>query len=677
MRQSLRFVLVAAACAVPLVVALDQSEPASAVAPDFVVTFDGNTGLERFDYGLWHRDDNLVRTQNWTGDHDANCGSPDTQRPIRRDRWRESFYMCRDHMMTAVGDTSGYSLAWFTPKQSFTDQTMVSWDVNVTDLGGRQWWEVMIYPESDASRYFEARTESQHGTDCLVCTTEGWMAQTAGLLPYGPGSIVVGTGPAALQDPKIHYDGRSNLYTANTKICKGAYTWFKGSGACDSKKTRLTFSIRDNQNGTITVDFGGAFRQTFSGSFPDEPWRVVFKDHNYTPDKDGPPIGHTWHWDNIAVTSDPPPPDTAPTGAASSFNEMKPFRFADSRTGHNLSRLQAGAHTRVRVAGRYGIPTDATAISANFTAVGPNGRGFFTAGHCAAGAPAFSTLNFGDGEVSPNQAIVPLDNGDLCLYSHRDADLVIDVNGYLSPSSGLQFQATTPRRLLDTRNTTALRKGQIVRLDVEGGSSPAPTAARAVALNITAADPLGDGWVRAFPCGSESEVSSLNPRRGINRPNSAIVPTSSGGEICLRSNITTDIVIDITGWFEPSGGLRLQALEPIRLVDLRSRNRHMNPFADRRLLQVGKTLRVPIAGIRGIPASAKAASLNVTTLSSLERGWIRVVPCGSSPLVSTGNFSGPMPVANGVNVQLGPGGDVCITSNRAVHVLVDISAIWS
>ena len=282
-----------------------SAEAASSTVPisseDFVVSFDGNVGLDRFDYGLWHRDDHLVSNQSWTGDHDTNCGSPETQRPIRRERWQDSFYMCRDHMMTAVGETSGYSLAWFTPKQAFTDQTVVSWDVNVTDLGGRQWWEVMIYPESDGDRYSIA-AESVDGTDCLVCTTEDWVAQTANLLPYGPGSIVVGTGPSALQDPHIHYDGGENLYTEGTKICAGAFTWFRDSGACDSKKTRLTFSITDNQDGTITVDYGGAFTQTITGSFPAEPWRVAFKDHNYTPDKDGVPAGHTWHWDNIKIT---------------------------------------------------------------------------------------------------------------------------------------------------------------------------------------------------------------------------------------------------------------------------------------------------------------------------------------------------------------------------------------
>ena len=159
MRHRLTYLLVAASCAVTLFVVLDQpwAEPASAAPGDFVVSFDGNVGFDRFDYGLWHRDDHVGVSATWTGDHDTNCGSPDTQRPIQRDRWQGSFYLCRDHMMTSVGETSGYSLAWFTPKQTFTDQKVVSWDVNVTDLGGRLWWEVMIYPESDGGRYFKAK----------------------------------------------------------------------------------------------------------------------------------------------------------------------------------------------------------------------------------------------------------------------------------------------------------------------------------------------------------------------------------------------------------------------------------------------------------------------------------------------------------------------------------------
>ena len=50
--------------------------------------------------------------------------------------------------MTSIGDTSGYSTGWFAPTRSFSNARTVSWDVNVTDLKGRQWWEVMVVPSS-------------------------------------------------------------------------------------------------------------------------------------------------------------------------------------------------------------------------------------------------------------------------------------------------------------------------------------------------------------------------------------------------------------------------------------------------------------------------------------------------------------------------------------------------
>ena len=58
-------------------------------------------------------------------------------------------------------------------------------------------------------------------------------------------------------------------------------------------------SAEDVRNGTITFDYFGD-RYTFPGAFPDN-FKVYFKDHNYTPDKDNDPVGYTWHWDNILI----------------------------------------------------------------------------------------------------------------------------------------------------------------------------------------------------------------------------------------------------------------------------------------------------------------------------------------------------------------------------------------
>ena len=263
--------------------------PSPSVVPatgQFVETFTGNTGFERFDYGIYHRDEaNLGAwpgAATWAGDHDANCGTPNTQRTIHRDRKNESFYMCRDHLMTSIGDTAGYSTGWFSPKQTFTNATQVSWDAGITDLGGRQWWEVSLMPAS-----FNSGVPT-----CPHCSVTDWLSPSpSGLPAYPAGSVVVGIGP----DVNVSTNGVNRNVAQHTSRCS-----FDPEG-CASKAIRRPFSMTDNRNGTITVNYGGVRTFTVPGSFPAGGFVVVFKDHNYTPDKDGAVAGYTWHWDNIIV----------------------------------------------------------------------------------------------------------------------------------------------------------------------------------------------------------------------------------------------------------------------------------------------------------------------------------------------------------------------------------------
>ena len=247
----------------------------------FYEPFTGNTGLERFETGMYHRDDFLVAQTQWTGDHDLNCGDPATQRTVLRSNPAQAFYLCRDHLMTSVGDTSGYSIAWFAPRQTFQGgvHTKVSFDVGVTDLGNRKWWEVSIVPV---------------GAPYLA--TLDFVAIAAEIPIYDDQSVVVGKGPYG-NDGNIFTDGVARDPLGWGHVCGGDAADPEG---CDSKAIRRTFTITDNLNGTITFDYLGT-RYTYPGQFPDQ-FEVYFKDHNYTPDKDGVPVGHTWHWDNILIT---------------------------------------------------------------------------------------------------------------------------------------------------------------------------------------------------------------------------------------------------------------------------------------------------------------------------------------------------------------------------------------
>ncbi len=377
----------------------------------------------------------------------------------------------------------------------------------------------------------------------------------------------------------------------------------------------------------------------------------------------------------------PPPPlgDAAALAANMPFQPVTPFRFADSRHDIGVGRLPANQQVRVTIAGRSGIPADATAISANFTGVGAPAAGYLTASNCAEADPSFSTLNYEANDGVPNQAIIPLDRGDLCLFSSEATDIVIDINGYVSPNSAQVFIPVAPQRLFDSRPSgQPLRAGEVLRVAVEGGASPAPSEAVAVAVNLTGVIPDETGWIRAFPCDvAEPSVSSLNPRVGRARANSAIVPTAADGTICLTSNVNSHVIIDITGWFGAQGGQKFVPISPIRLADTRQTHPTLNGGAGPVMLTPGRELRVQVAGARGIGSDVRAATLNIVAAGASVPGFVVVVPCGQPSDVSNVNFTGDTgAVANGANVKLDGSGAVCVTTSAATHVIVDITGVW-
>jgi hypothetical protein len=286
-------------------------------------------------------------------------------------------------------------------------------------------------------------------------------------------------------------------------------------------------------------------------------------------------------------------------------------------------------------------------------------------------------LNYEAWETVSNQAFVPLDGGDICLFSLATAHIVIDINGYVAPGAAQLFNPVQPKRLLDTRYTGILNAGARMVVPMTGGISPVPNGAAAVAINLTAVHPWYDGWIRAFPCDQpEPTTSAVSARYMRAIANSVIVPLASDGTICLTSMTTTDVVIDVTGWFGAATGLDFVPIDPIRLADTRSFNSTLNPWTSGQMVPPGAVLEIKVAGVRGVPADISGATLNLVAVGAYEPGWLRVVPCGATSDVSNVNFSTPAPIANGANVRLGSSGTVCVVGMAATHVIVDVTGVW-
>lgn len=371
------------------------------------------------------------------------------------------------------------------------------------------------------------------------------------------------------------------------------------------------------------------------------------------------------------VTTAPHSDPVLSLSTATGFVPLSPTRVVDSRGGQGATRLQSGVVTPVQIGGLAPVPAGARAVSVNLTAVSPSSDGYLTAFPCGS-MPGVSSVNFSAGSDTPNAAVVALDSsGRMCLYASADTDVLIDVSGALSSSGAGHFVPVSPARLVDTRlplrSPGRLAAGSTTSASLLGPDSPLPADASAVVLNVTAVDPAGDGFVTVYPCGSSTPVvSNLNPQQGQTRPNLVVVPVSPEGSICFYTTSATDLLADITGFISTSGS-SFTALVPARLAD----TRQSVP------LSAGATLRVPVAGHRGVPGNTSAIAVNITATGTSGDGYITAYGCGTAvPNTSTLNLHAGRDTANGAQLQLGPDGDLCLYTTAATHIIIDVNGLW-
>lgn len=243
---------------------------------------------------------------------------------------------------------------------------------------------------------------------------------------------------------------------------------------------------------------------------------------------------------------------------ALAFYPITPCRLADTR-GNGFGgqfgppSLVGNATRTFSVSGFCNVPATAQAYSLNLTAV-PNGSlGFITIWPAGQPQPTVSTLNAPTGTVTANAAIVTAGtNGAVAVLASNNTDLVMDINGYFAPPGpgGLSLFPLTPCRMLDTRHPPATFNGTHV-LNITTSGCGASASAQAYVLNATAIPVSTLGYLTLWPDGSPQPlVSTLNALDGAITSNMAIVPTSNGSIDVFAPN-TTNLVLDIFGYFAP------------------------------------------------------------------------------------------------------------------------------
>jgi hypothetical protein len=379
------------------------------------------------------------------------------------------------------------------------------------------------------------------------------------------------------------------------------------------------------------------------------------------------------------------------TGASLQLLTVAPCRIIDTRNANGPfgGPYIAGRTSRTITvpSSSCGIPTTAVAYSLNITVVPRTGTlGYLTVWPNGQPQPDVSTLNSPGGLVLANAAIVPAGtSGAISAFATDDTDLIVDINGYFVPpaSNTLQFYPLTPCRVLDTRNPSgpfgapSLAGGSSRSFPIPSGSCGAPSNAAAYSFNVTAVPQGALGFITAWPTGqAQPGVSTLNSYNGTVLANAAIVPAGNVGAVSFYASNTTDLVVDINGYFAaPASGLNFYTATPCRLVDTRTAAGPLGGPS----VSAGTTRTFPLSsGACGVPGypTAQAYSLNMTVVPPAPLGYLTVWPAGGTqPYVSTLNAYNGQVAANAAIVPSN-NGSISVFVNATTDVIVDTNGFF-
>ena len=93
--------------------------------------------------------------------------------------------------------------------------------------------------------------------------------------------------------------------------------------------------------------------------------------------------------------------------------------------------------------------------------------------------------------------------------------------------------------------------------------------------------------------------------------------------------------------------------------------------------EAATTTEVTVAGINGVPADARAVTVNLTVTSPRAAGYLAAFACGTDrPATSNLNFVAGQTVAVSAIVNVGSGGRICVYNSQRTQVIVDVQGYF-
>jgi DNA-binding beta-propeller fold protein YncE len=256
-----------------------------------------------------------------------------------------------------------------------------------------------------------------------------------------------------------------------------------------------------------------------------------------------------------------------------------------------------------------------------------------------------------------------------------------------TPPNALQFVPLSPPcRAADTRPQYGgggpIPGGTFQNFAISGaGNCGTLPSAAAYSMNVSVVPDGPLAYLTVWPAGQQRPLAStLNSLDGRIKANAAIVPAGANGQISVYATNSTNVILDVDGYFAPVSGstLAFYPLPPCRVADTRKSNFPQGlgpPF-----LSGGQERAFPIlaATTCNIPSSAAAYSLNFSVVPHAPLGYMTVWPTGETrPTVSTLNDIPGQIIANAAIVTAGTSGKVSVYPTSDTDLVIDINGYFA
>jgi Peptidase family M23 len=367
-----------------------------------------------------------------------------------------------------------------------------------------------------------------------------------------------------------------------------------------------------------------------------------------------PQPGETPTTDPGSTTTAPTPPVNGATDTAggSTWSFVSPQTAFDSAWG---SGRVTGKRT-IKVSGMSGIGNTAGVLT-RITASNATAAGFLIVHPCNTDGAGVASLTFPAGATAVGTAPVEVVSGNICVTTNVAVNLKLDILAIRS-ANGVGLRPIPATRALDSR-TTGTRLTPGAQIAISANALGVVPGTQALSATISLVDPSAAGSITIGLCNGGSWTV---PTSSDYLSSFAIVMRVSSTGWCLKSSITTDVIVDVTGiWTGTAGPLPIPAT---RVLDSRITTGPIGP----------DPVTIQVAGQGTIPTGTSAVMLALTTVAGDGQAIVFATPCGQPRGTGVVTATNPNRITTVIVPAALTNGTLCISAIQPTHIVIDVLA---